>query len=38
MKELDDIQLIKGSTTLSVEELNENINTIINSINNKKVV
>lgn len=27
MKELDDIQLIKGSTTLSVEELNENINT-----------
>lgn len=27
MKELDDIQLIKGSTTLSVEELNENIST-----------
>jgi len=27
MKELDDIELIKGSTTISVEELNENINT-----------
>lgn len=27
MKELDDIELIKGSTTISVEELDENINT-----------
>ena len=27
MKELDDIELIKGSTTIDVEELNENINT-----------
>lgn len=29
MKDLDDIELIKGSTTISVEELNENINTDI---------
>ena len=27
MKELDDIELVKGSTTISVEELMENINT-----------
>lgn len=27
MKELDDIELIKGSTTIDIEELNENINT-----------
>ena len=27
MKELDDIELVKGSTTISVEELSENIST-----------
>lgn len=27
MKELDDIELVKGSTTINVEELDENINT-----------
>lgn len=27
MKQLDDIELVKGSTTISVEELNENIST-----------